>query len=185
MMKRISNKIVAASAFVTALGGTLLAFPLILDNPAFALDGNAAAPTQDGRNFRLPSERIEPLLAYLKAALKITDAQTKQWNAFADVLRKQSKDRDAKITAMMAYRDAKFTAIDRMEHREKAMTDAAAELSERLAAAKPLYASLSDDQKQIADEFVDAAFRASRLRSGRFRPRRPGQRRCGASVTSQ
>ena len=157
-MKRFSSKVVAVSAFVTALGGTLLAFPLILDNPALALDANTAAPAQDGRHFRLPSERIEPLLAYLKTALKITDAQTKQWDAFADVLRSQAKERDAKITARMAYRDAKFTAIDRMEHREKAMTDAAAELSERLAAAKPLYASLSDDQKQIADELLTPHF---------------------------
>jgi hypothetical protein len=161
MMKRISNKIVAASAFVTALGGTLLAFPLILDNQAFALDANATTPGQDGRHFRLPSERIEPRLAYLKTALNITDAQSKQWNAFADVLRKEAKDRDAKITAMRAKFEAdkdkprpEVSVIDRMERHEKMMTDAAASLSEVLAATKPLYAVLSDDQKQTADELL-------------------------------
>lgn len=156
-MTRFSKSAVAAGAFLTALGGTLLAFPLILDNPAFALDANATTPAADG-HFRLPSERIEPRLAFLKTALKITDAQTKQWNAFADVLRKQAKDRDALVTAMQAYRDVKFTAIDRMEHREKAMTEIAAELSERLAAAKPLYASLSDEQKGIADDLLAPHF---------------------------
>jgi hypothetical protein len=163
MMKRFSNKIVAASAFVTALGGTLLAFPLILDNPAFALDAKAAtAGQQDGHHhWMLPSERVEPRLAYLKTALKITDAQTKQWNAFADVLRKQAKDRDAKIEAMRAKFEAnkdtprpEVSAIDRMERQQKILTDVSAALSERLAAAKPLYAVLSDDQKQTADELL-------------------------------
>jgi hypothetical protein len=161
MMKRFSNKIVAASAFVTALGGTLLAFPLILDHPAFALEAKGATPGQDGHHHWLPSERVEPRLAYLKTALKITDAQTKQWNAFADVLRKQAKDRDAKVEAMRAKFEAnkdkprpEVSAIDRMERRQKQLTDASAELSDRLAAAKPLYAVLSDDQKQTADEVL-------------------------------
>jgi LTXXQ motif family protein len=162
-MKRFSKKAVAAGAFVTALGGTLLAFPLILDNQALALDtgGSASASGQDRHHFRLPSERIEPRLAYLKTALKITDAQSKQWNAFADVLRKQAKARDAKVEEMRAKFEANkgkpnqdVSAIDRMERREKMMTDAAASLSEVLAAAKPLYASLSDEQKQTADELL-------------------------------
>ncbi len=161
-MKRFSNKIVAASAFVAALGGTLLAFPLVLDNPAFALDAPATTPGQDGhRHFRLPSEQIEPRLAYLKTALKITDAQTKQWNAFADVLRKEAKDRDAKVEAMRAKFEAgkgkphpEVSAVDRLEHRQKQLTEASAELSERIAAVKPLYAVLSDDQKQTADELL-------------------------------
>jgi hypothetical protein len=157
-MKRFSKNAVAAGAFVTALGGTLLAFPLILDNQALALDTGATAASPQERHFMLPSERIEPRLAYLRTALKITDAQTKQWNAFADVLRKQAMARDAKIEAMRAKKDAAFTAIDRMEHREKAMTDGAAALSEVIAAAKPLYASLSDEQKQTADELLSAHF---------------------------
>jgi hypothetical protein len=158
-MNRFSRNAVAAGAFVTALGGTLLAFPLILDNPALAQDNGAASGQE--RHFRLPSERIEPRLAYLKTALKITDAQNKQWNAFADVLRKQAKARDAKVEAMRARFEAdkdkprpQISAIDRMERREKMMTDAAASLSEVLAAAKPLYAVLSDDQKQTADELL-------------------------------
>jgi hypothetical protein len=161
MMKRFSNKIVAASAFVTALGGTLLAFPLILDNPAFAVETKGTTPGQDGHHWMLPSERVEPRLAYLKTALKITDAQTTQWNAFADVLRKQAKDRDAKVEAMRAKFEAnkdksrpEVSAIDRMERQQKMLTDVSAALSERLAAAKPLYAVLSDDQKQAADELL-------------------------------
>jgi hypothetical protein len=159
-MKGFSKNAVAAGAFVTALGGTLLAFPLILDNQALALDNTASASGRE-RHFMLPSERVEPRLAYLKTALKITDAQSKQWNAFAEVLRKQAKARDAKVEEMRAKFEAdkdkprpQISAIDRMERREKRMTDAAASLSEVLAAAKPLYAVLSDDQKQTADELL-------------------------------
>ena len=161
-MKRFSNKIVAVSAFVTALGGTLLVFPLILDNPALALDTKGATPGQDGHHhWMLPSERVEPRLAYLKTALKITDAQSKQWNAFADVLRKEAKDRDTKVEAMRTKFEANkdkprpdVSAIDRLEHRQKMLTEASAELSDRLAAVKPLYAVLSDDQKQTADDLL-------------------------------
>ena len=41
------------------------------------------------RAFSMPGERVEARLAYMKTALKITDAQQAQWNAFADVARKQ------------------------------------------------------------------------------------------------
>ena len=39
------------------------------------------------RAFSMPGERVEARLAYMKTALKITDAQQAQWNAFADVAR--------------------------------------------------------------------------------------------------
>jgi len=44
------------------------------------------------RAFRSPVDRAEARLAYLKTALKITEAQETQWNAFADVRRKQARE---------------------------------------------------------------------------------------------
>jgi hypothetical protein len=41
-----------------------------------------------------------------------------------------------------------------MERQQKMMTEQAQELGELLTAAKPLYASLSDDQKQVADHLL-------------------------------
>jgi hypothetical protein len=35
-------------------------------------------------------DRIEGQLAYLRTALRVTDAQMPQWNAFADAVRAQS-----------------------------------------------------------------------------------------------
>ena len=54
-----------------------------------------AAPER--RAFRSPTERVEARLAYIKTALKITDAQQAQWDGFANVLRKQARDMDQRI----------------------------------------------------------------------------------------
>src|SRR5258705_197158 len=54
------------------------------------------------RAFSLPSERVEARLAYIKTALKITDAQQPQWNTFADALRKQAAEGDKRIQAWRA-----------------------------------------------------------------------------------
>jgi hypothetical protein len=159
-MNRFSEKAIAAVAFATALGGSLIAFPLILDNPAFALDANAGEAGAQGHHFPMPGEMVEARLAFAKTAFKITDAQTAAWNAVADVIRRQAKARDAKFAAMRAEHDAnpgkphEFDPIARMEQRQKMMTEQAQELGELLTAAKPLYASLSDDQKQVADHLL-------------------------------
>lgn len=161
MSKSAPAKIVAALSFATALAGSLVIVPLLMDGQAFAFDAKGEAAAQDGQpehHHMLPSELVEPRLAFLKTALKITDAQAKQWNTLADVMRKQAKDRDATITAMRAYKDASLTVIDRMEQRQKMMSTAAANLSDLVAAAQPLYASLSDEQKRLADEFLTPHF---------------------------
>jgi len=129
----------------------------------------AAAPSQDGKDGKgwhhehhgmLPSQRAEARLAYIKTALQITPAQTAQWNAFADVVRKQAKERDAKVEEMRAKfeqrkeGDARPDLIARMEMRQKMLNAASANVGEYLTALKPLYASLSDSQKEIAPQVL-------------------------------
>ena len=63
---------------------------------------HAAQRQQEQRASRLPSERVEARLAYLKTALKITDAQQPQWDAFADTLRKQARAADERMKAHRA-----------------------------------------------------------------------------------
>ena len=155
-MKRFSELFVATAAFAVALGGTLVGLPLVLDNPALAADRPAVG--QGDEHFPMPSERIDARLAYIKTALKITDAQTGQWNAFADVMRGHAKDADAAITEMREFRDQKHTVIDRMERTQRLLMKEAAHLEELLAAARPLYASLSDDQKKTADDLLAPRF---------------------------
>ncbi len=99
------------------------------------------------------AERTEARLAYVRTALKITDAQQPQWEAFANVLRKHAQRRDefrkARLEQGKPARAA--NAIERLERRQKLMTLASERMNEVLAAAKPLYASLTPEQQQIAD----------------------------------
>src|SRR5919202_1070827 len=52
-----------------------------------AKTAGAPAPQQQQAPRERPS-RVEGRIAFLKAELKITDAQTPQWNAVADAMRK-------------------------------------------------------------------------------------------------
>lgn len=120
---------------------------------------HAERHAQGERAFRLPSERVEARLAYLKTALKITDAQQAQWDAFADTLRKQAKGMDERIKARRSQmaegrRDARPTAIERLERRQARLAAASARLNEMLTAAKPLYAALTPEQQKVADEVL-------------------------------
>jgi len=160
MNKRITDRAFIALAIVTALGTSMAALPLLLDS-AQALDAAgdpAAARGDEEHNRPLPSETIEARLAYAKTALKITDAQAKQWNVVADLMRKQAKDQDALITARRAHRDEQPNAIERLELRQKMMANAAARLSDLITAAQPLYATFSDDQKHLADDLLERRF---------------------------
>jgi len=106
-----------------------------------------------------PSERVEARLAYIRTALKINDAQQPQWEAFADVLRKQAQQMDqfhearhAQVAQNAPQRPV--TAIERLKRRQKMMTFASQRLDEVIAAAKPLYAALSPEQQRIADDLL-------------------------------
>lgn len=109
------------------------------------------------RPFSRPTERIEARLAYLKTALKITGAQQPQWDAFADVLRKQAGSMESRMQAWHAKTSGqreRVTAIDRLERRQAMLATASQSLQEVLAAAKPLYAALTPEQQQIADQLL-------------------------------
>jgi len=119
-------------------------------------------PQQTSHQRPLPGERIDARLAYLHTLLKITPAQEPQWSTLAAVLRRQAQARDADIQRRRSDRAAQQQAqtpvprpsvIDRLQRRQQVMSNAAVRMNEILAAAKPLYASFSDDQKKIADDF--------------------------------
>ncbi|MDB5392744.1 MAG: hypothetical protein JWM91_250 [Rhodospirillales bacterium] len=110
----------------------------------------------------MPGQMIEARLAYIKTALQITPAQMTQWNAVADIMRKHAKTRDEKFAAMHAkMQDMKDDERQRpdpitmLEHRQKMLTDASANMAEMIAVLKPLYAALSDSQKEIAAEVLE------------------------------
>lgn len=151
MNKLIMSTLVAA--------GFAAAVPLAIAqaNPPAAGQGQYAQRGHHGKQaFRMPGERVEARLAYMKTALKITEAQQSQWDAFAGVMRKQAKEADARIQSHREKRAAnterkRLTAIERLEMRQQLMAASSARIGERLAAQKPLYAALSPEQQQVAD----------------------------------
>jgi protein CpxP len=160
------------------LAGALLLIGL---SSAFALHAQTgAAPAaqpqaqqgmrhQDGkRAFTQPSERVEARLAYIRTALKITDAQQAQWNAFAETLRNQARAADQRMQEFRAQREQGATrerpnAIARLEREQQRHAESVTRINERLAVQRPLYAALSTEQKAIADEVL-----APRRHGGHF-----------------
>jgi len=95
---------------------------------------------------------IEGRLGYIKAELKITDAQESLWSTYAAAARDSANTMIARCTAMMGQRGSQASLPDRLDQNEQlvaAQLDAVRATNKAL---KPLYAALSDSQKKAADE---------------------------------
>jgi hypothetical protein len=109
---------------------------------------------QDGMGgMRMMAEHVEGRVAFLKAELKITDAQLPQWNAFAQALRDNATSMQGMRGGMTAMNQA-ATLPDKLTAREKMMSARLEAVRKLKAAAEPLYAALSADQKKTADEIM-------------------------------
>ena len=99
------------------------------------------------------ARHVEGRLAFLKAELKITDAQLPLWNAVADAMRANAKSMGDTAGGMMGGSQT-ARLPDKLAMREKMMTAHLEALRKFKAAADPLYAALSDEQKKTADELL-------------------------------
>ncbi len=111
----------------------------------------------------LPGEHIEAELAYLKTALAPTPAQAPSWDRVADVLRAQANRREATIHFRQSAQEndgknvhivVNCNLIDGIGEFHRKTSADSDDLAKLLAALKPLYATLTDQQKIIADEIV-------------------------------
>jgi len=101
-----------------------------------------------------PVRHIEGRIAYIKAELKITPDQQPLFDKLADALRANAQDKAAKFAELRKDAGKPMTAVDRLQMREK-FSELRAQHTERtLAAFKPLYDSLTPDQKKVADEMM-------------------------------
>ena len=104
-------------------------------------------------------EHIDGQLAYIKAELKITEAQEPQWNVFAESFR-DDKEKQARACkeALEQHRSMMSASLPKSM---KMMEDNLAEKLESLrsmeASVDALYASLSRAQKKTADEIMKGA----------------------------
>jgi len=96
---------------------------------------------------------VEGRIAFLKAELKITDAQLPLWNAVADVIRGNAMATGDTTNGTTMMQSA-TPLPDRFAAREKWMTERLEALRKLKTAVEPLYAALDTDQKKTADELM-------------------------------
>jgi Spy/CpxP family protein refolding chaperone len=143
----------ARSLIVGAVGAILLAGAATLVLPAAVTAQQPAPATAPPHHEHpLPSRHIEGRIAFMRAELKITTAQQAQWDRVADIMRASAKRKDQMFQQMRATRDQPQTAMDKLDRRVVFIEAQAAEEKTFADAFRPLYQSLSDDQKKSADE---------------------------------
>src|SRR4029450_1766 len=67
-------------------------------------------------------DRVEGRIAFLRAELKITDAQANAWNGFADTLRANAKKLGEVRGSMMPKSGGAPTMVDRLDRQEQWLT---------------------------------------------------------------
>jgi protein CpxP len=140
LQQQLSVALVVSGLAVLGVGGAT----------ALAVAQTAAAPA--GQPARSHHSHIDGRIAYLRAELKITDAQQAQWDKVAATMRENGQTMHQAFETMRA---AHGTSPNAVQHLETAAQFAAlrVQADQRfLDAFKPLYASFSDEQKATADE---------------------------------
>jgi len=115
----------------------------------------------DPRTMCRMAEHIDGQLAYLETELKITEAQTPQWNVFANTFR-ADKEKNARLCKSTENEQARSKMMSASLPESLGMM--AARLTAQLeslrameAAIQPLYSILSKEQKKTADEIMKGA----------------------------
>ena len=155
-MIRLREPILAASLFsgVAAVGLT----PALAQTAAAPGESNAATVSSNARHQAaermMPGQFVEGRIAFLKTELKITPAQESQWQQVAAAMRENAKALDQTTSARQNR--TSLNAVQRLELREQFAKVRADNDARLLAAFKPLYASLSPEQQQTANQLVGA-----------------------------
>jgi hypothetical protein len=93
---------------------------------------------------------MEGRLAYMKAELGVTEAQTADWADYASAVRARGTTMQAMHTEMVKALET-GSALERLDARTKAMESMVESLKALRPVTEALYKALSDDQKKKAD----------------------------------
>ena len=96
---------------------------------------------------------MEARLAYIKADLEITDAQSEVWDAYANAVRARHSAMESMHADMMAAKE-NGNVLERMDARIKALESMVDNLKALKPATEALYGALSDEQKKKADQLL-------------------------------
>ncbi len=139
-MRELMMRRLLLLAAVTLAGGQVLAQSSTSADPS----SSAARPDRGG------IAPVERHIAGLQRRLKITPAQQPQWDAFTAVMRQNAthmeglqRDRTAKVAAMTAPEDMRSYADVARAHAD--------DLQRLVPAFDELYASMTSEQKAVAD----------------------------------
>jgi hypothetical protein len=133
-----------------------------LANAAWAQDSTAAAPAAPAASAAATApagkpkhkdreDMVEQRIADLHSQLGITDAQSQQWDAFAQTMRDNAHKTDEAFKDR-AQKFHSLSADDAMKSYAQLAQLHADNMQKMAAAFSTLYASLSDEQKQTADK---------------------------------
>jgi periplasmic protein CpxP/Spy len=155
-MTRLRTSVMAAALLA---GATAIGL-----GPAFAQTAPAPANVtgqsqahQRARAGMMPGQLVAGRIAFLKTELKITPAQEAQWDQFAAAMRQNAQSLDQAIASARQHRGTAMNAADRIEMRAQ-FAKLRADNQARLANAfRPLYASFSPGQQQVANELMSHA----------------------------
>ena len=106
---------------------------------------------QDGMGMAF--EHIEDRIAFLNAELRITNAQKPQWDAFVNTLRENAKTHQS-MHEQMTKGGMPSSWPERLAFQRKALSARLNRLNDLEAVAKPLYASLTEEQRELADQLL-------------------------------
>ena len=109
----------------------------------------SAAPKAKRRSTSSP-ERVEARIKSLHDQLKITDAETPQWNAFAQVMRDNATAMRGQIDQRRQGK-GKMSAIDDLRSYRQLAQAHVEGLDRLIPAFQALYDTMPDDQKKNAD----------------------------------
>jgi protein CpxP len=152
-MIRLRMPLLAAALF-TGVGAVGLTPALAQTAPGPA---NSTAAPSEARHHAMgrmmPGQIVDGRIAFLKTELKITPAQETQWQQVEAAMRENAKNLDQSISTARQNRSG-MDAVQRLELREQFAKVRADNDARLLTAFKPLYASLSPEQQQMANQLV-------------------------------
>ncbi|MGA9599636.1 MAG: Spy/CpxP family protein refolding chaperone [Methylocystis sp.] len=107
------------------------------------------------------AEHLDGRLAYLKAELKLTDAQQAAWTSFTDAYRAAAQTALQKCAALDAAASGDHAkhhgVLGHLTMMERHMTDHLEVVRALKAAIEPLFATLTEEQKKAAEQAMSGA----------------------------
>jgi hypothetical protein len=104
------------------------------------------------------SDQVDARIARIRADLRLTPEQEKNWTGFESAMRdigKKQADREMKRRADRAQQQGSVDIIEQMRRGANSMSERSVDQKTLADAAQPLFASLNDQQKRrLTEELV-------------------------------